>query len=86
VTLSGSTTCTDWSFSDCGQKFLEYSKSNYNINVIHLKLEFSIPEKPKSQLKTRQTEEGIKPIELFNNRIFSDFRICVDDKTFHVSN
>jgi hypothetical protein len=91
VTLSNSTTCTSWSFSDCGQRFLNPSEPNQYVCVIYLKLEFSVPEKPKPELipqpipKSKPTEEGIKRLKLFNDPAFADFEIRVGEKTFHVS-
>lgn len=47
--------------------------------VVDLKVEFSVP--PNLELKAI---EPVTHFEVFNNPIFSDFKICVKNMTFHV--
>lgn len=65
-----------WSFENRNSLIEEPGKKYVYICVFNLKIEFSIPSKP--------IEESVKSRSLFNTPDFSDFKICVDDKTFHV--
>jgi hypothetical protein len=49
------------------------------MSIVDLKIKFSVPPNLVFPI-----EESAKRLELFNNPDFSDFKICVENKTFHV--
>jgi hypothetical protein len=63
-------------YFDNSQSLIEEPGKNYlYMCVVDLKIEFSVP--PNSLVPSRK-------LALFNNPDFSDFKVCVDKKTFDV--
>jgi hypothetical protein len=63
----------------CKNRVEDPGKKFAYMYVADIKIEFSVPEN-----RVLSPEETARRLVLFNNPTFSDFKICVVGKTFHV--
>lgn len=70
----------DWNFKDCNKLVQGPNNKYVYMCVLYLKIQFSFPENIDFN-----GDETVRHLELLNNPVFGDFKVCVDYKTFYVS-